>query len=69
VRLERYLNKMIMEDLKNKMVFVGGSRQVGKTSLSLDILSKPLGSRDEEYPEHRTRILPLQTFAKEVLSV
>lgn len=30
---ERYLTQYILEDLKDKMVFVGGPRQVGKTTL------------------------------------
>ena len=35
----RYLQSHIKEDLQNKMVFIGGARQVGKTSLSLSLLS------------------------------
>ncbi|NBX03493.1 MAG: hypothetical protein EBR02_05450 [Alphaproteobacteria bacterium] len=35
----RYLEKNILEDLNEKMVFLGGPRQVGKTTLSRDILS------------------------------
>ncbi len=31
---KRYLSSPIVEDLKNKMVFVGGPRQVGKTTLA-----------------------------------
>ena len=30
---ERYLTQFILDDLKDKMVFVGGPRQVGKTTL------------------------------------
>lgn len=36
--MQRYLKSEIFEDLKNKMVFVGGPRQVGKTTLALQIL-------------------------------
>ena len=36
--MDRYIKKEISEDLERKMVFVGGPRQVGKTTLSLDIL-------------------------------
>jgi len=36
----RYLNEIIVEDLAEKMVFVGGPRQVGKTTLSTDIVSR-----------------------------
>jgi hypothetical protein len=38
--LERYLEKTICEDLKKKMVFVGGPRQVGKTTLARIIGNK-----------------------------
>jgi uncharacterized protein len=35
---DRYLTKCILEDLAEKMVFVGGPRQVGKTTLAKDIV-------------------------------
>ena len=35
---ERYLKKIVREDLKSKMVFVCGPRQVGKTRFSLNFL-------------------------------
>ena len=38
--MNRYLKKPVLEDLKNKMVFIGGPRQVGKTTLSLDLAPK-----------------------------
>lgn len=38
--MDRYLKKPVLEDLKNKMVFIGGPRQVGKTTLSLDLAPK-----------------------------
>lgn len=37
--LLRYLEKPIRMDLKEKMVFLGGPRQVGQTTLALDLLS------------------------------
>ena len=37
---KRYLTKYIQEDLQEKMVFIGGPRQVGKTTLSTELLSK-----------------------------
>ena len=37
---ERYLKKAIKKDLKKKMVFLSGPRQVGKTTLSFDFLKK-----------------------------
>jgi len=40
--MKRYLEKYISDDLAQKMVFIGGPRQVGKTTLSLSLLG--LGS-------------------------
>ncbi len=37
---ERYIKNSVTEDLKNKMVFVGGPRQVGKTTFALTYLSE-----------------------------
>ncbi len=34
---ERYITEDILNDLKEKMVFVGGPSQVGKTAMSLYI--------------------------------
>ncbi len=39
---KRYLHKQIVDDLSEKMVFLGGPRQVGKTTLSKNIM----GSKD-----------------------
>ena len=36
----RYLTKNIKADLKKKMVFVGGARQVGKTTLAQSLIKK-----------------------------
>jgi hypothetical protein len=38
---ERYLKFPVGDDLKEKMVFVGGPRQVGKTTFALGFLSEP----------------------------
>ncbi|MGI9548879.1 MAG: ATP-binding protein [Bdellovibrionales bacterium] len=38
--MKRYLRKPVLEDLEQKMVFIGGPRQVGKTTLSLDLVKK-----------------------------
>lgn len=37
---ERYLTKYIYDDLSEKMVFLGGARQVGKTTLAKNLLSE-----------------------------
>ncbi|MCG7850890.1 MAG: AAA family ATPase [Methanosarcinaceae archaeon] len=36
----RYLTKFIFEDLLEKMVFIGGARQVGKTTLSTHLVAR-----------------------------
>jgi len=41
---ERYLTQPVFEDLKEKMVFVGGARQVGKTTFAADLLGKKFRS-------------------------
>lgn len=38
-KTHRYLSSAIQADIKRKMVFIGGPRQVGKTTLSLQFLS------------------------------
>ncbi len=45
---DRYLCSSIQDDLRDKMVFIGGPRQVGKTSLSLSLLVKG----DETHPAY-----------------
>jgi uncharacterized protein len=37
----RYLKESVKEDLKTRMVFIGGPRQVGKTTFALDFLTPP----------------------------
>lgn len=56
----RYISSHILEDLRKKMVFVGGPRQVGKTTLAKAILSKnfPAGIYlNWDYDEDRQDIL------------
>ena len=45
---ERYLMKAVTDDLQEKMVFIGGPRQVGKTTFALSLL--PDG--DESHPAY-----------------
>lgn len=44
---DRYIETSVLKDLKSKMVFIGGPRQVGKTTFSLHILGSKKG---EEHP-------------------
>ena len=38
--MKRYLQEPVRKDLGEKMVFLGGPRQVGKTTLALSLLEK-----------------------------
>lgn len=38
--MERYISQFVRDDLKRKMVFIGGPRQAGKTTLAKDLLSE-----------------------------
>ncbi len=40
----RYITNIIIQDLSEKMVFIGGPRQVGKTTLSKDIIATKFDS-------------------------
>jgi len=57
----RYLLQSIVSDLQEKMVFLGGPRQVGKTTLAMHFLA---GQKDRYFnwddPEDRSRILTAQ---------
>lgn len=46
---KRYLRQPLVEDLKKKMVFIGGPRQVGKTTLSLSFLSNDKSESNPAY--------------------
>ena len=68
MKMPRYLSWTIKKDLVQKMVFIGGPRQVGKTTLGLSFL-KPVSEKHPAYlnwdiPRHRKMILqnrlPLQ---------
>ena len=53
----RYLEPYILEDLKKKMVFLAGPRQVGKTTLSQKIIPDLTGYLNWDIPDHREKIL------------
>lgn len=60
---KRYLTKHILRDLNEKMVFVGGARQVGKTSLARYIAENHFRSYDYlnwDYKKDRKNILQSQ---------
>jgi len=56
---KRYLEKTIIDDLDKKMVFLGGPRQVGKTTLSKSLTSEYTYLNWDE-PTHREQILKNQ---------
>lgn len=55
--MKRYLQKQIIKDIKRKMVFLGGPRQVGKTTLALQLLEDRKNYLNWDKSEHREKIL------------
>jgi predicted AAA+ superfamily ATPase len=55
--MRRYLQGQIEADLEEKMVFLAGPRQVGKTTLAKNLLDDPAGYLSWDIPRHRDRIL------------
>ena len=67
--MKRYLEAQVRRDLGRKMVFVGGPRQVGKTTLARSILGKSAaGLLNWDVPAQRDAILR-QTFPRSRLWV
>ncbi|MEK6705279.1 MAG: ATP-binding protein [Bdellovibrionota bacterium] len=59
--MERYLAKQVRKDLEKKMVFIGGPRQVGKTTLARNLFSKAeTGYLNWDIDEDRTKLLKRQ---------
>ena len=68
----RYITPFVLEDLKKKMVFVGGPRQVGKTTLAKAVLSAafPAGRYlNWDFDEDRQDILRKRWSADNTLLV
>jgi len=57
---KRYLSEQVKHDLSQKMVFLGGPRQVGKTTLAKQLLGPNPGYLNWDIPEHREAILKRQ---------
>jgi predicted AAA+ superfamily ATPase len=53
----RYLRAQVERDLREKMVFVSGPRQVGKTTLARSLLKSDRGYLNWDVPDHRADIL------------
>lgn len=54
---DRYLKHQVEQDLRRKMVFVAGPRQVGKTTLALSLPEADRGYLNWDVAEDRERIL------------
>ncbi|MEO8233252.1 MAG: ATP-binding protein [Ignavibacteriota bacterium] len=60
MKKERHLQEFILKDIVDKMVFVGGARQVGKTTLAREILAKDFDNYEYynwDYQPHRKKII------------
>jgi uncharacterized protein len=55
--MRRYLQGQVEDDLREKMVLLGGPRQVGKTTLAKALLPDHVGYLNWDIPAHRARIL------------
>lgn len=53
----RYLHAYVLADLAQKMVFLTGPRQVGKTTLARQLPGADAGYLSWDVPEHRERVL------------
>ena len=69
--MRRYLEPDILEDLNKKMVFLGGPRQVGKTTLALRLLEAGGAGTyfNWDYDEDRQGILKKRWRAADTLLV
>jgi len=66
--IRRYLGENVRADLKKKMVFVAGPRQVGKTTLAKSLVETPSGYLSWDIPEHREAILRRELPAVPILA-
>ncbi|HTM22482.1 MAG TPA: ATP-binding protein [Kofleriaceae bacterium] len=66
--MRRYLQPQVISDLRRKMVFVGGPRQVGKTTMVKQVLRGGRGYLNWDVPEHREAILRGQLPAATLLA-
>ena len=71
--IRRYLKSAVKEDLKDKMVFISGPRQAGKTTLALSLLNKADPENpaylNYDYPEDRRLILNGQFPSRQKLII
>lgn len=59
--IKRYLKHPIARDLRDKMIFISGPRQAGKTTLALSFLKKPRASHpaylNYDHPDDQDMII------------
>ena len=71
--INRYLKAAVEEDLKDKMVFINGPRQAGKTTVALSFLNeinpKHPAYLNYDYPEDRNLILSGQLPGRQKLVI
>ena len=53
--------------MARKIVFLGGPRQVGKTTLAKQLLKSEAGYLNWDYPEHRKKMLQMEFPKQSVL--
>lgn len=58
--MDRYLKAQVVADLDRKMVFLGGPRQVGKTTLAKSLLRDDTAYLNWDFGEHRQKILKME---------
>ncbi len=57
---KRYIQDQVKKDLKKKMVFISGPRQVGKTTLAKSLITDDSSYLNWDIPKHRESILKRQ---------
>lgn len=71
----RSIEKAVKTELKSRMIFVGGPRQVGKTTFCTEFFVgtwrrssrlSELGLGKKEYEKDGLRVLPVQKFCREL---
>lgn len=65
--MDRYLKQQIIKDIAKKMVFIGGPRQVGKTTLAKSISAKKTAYHNWDIDKDRERILAGELKSGEIL--
>ncbi|MBU1244482.1 AAA family ATPase, partial [Myxococcota bacterium] len=68
--MKRHIESEVSRDLQKKMVFLGGPRQVGKTTLARNLLATVAGSYfNWDYDDDRQAILKKRWRAEDTLLV